>query len=74
MPELNGILKKVDKKLKNLEGDQVLDVPNLTLQEANTVQAFYSEAYFIKGPCHDKDNSTTIDQRYALGISKFGGS
>jgi hypothetical protein len=71
MPVLNGILKKVDLKLKKLEKGKILDVPNLSRENVESLQNFYSQSCLVLGPSIDKENSKPNKNKYVLSFIKY---
>jgi len=55
----NDLLKKLNEignKLKDLEVGKVLDVSDLTEDEAKCIVKIYSKKYFVRGPLDDKEH------------------
>ena len=55
--ELMNLLNEIENKLKTLEVGKVLDVSNLTKEEAKAISQTYSKQYFMNGPLEDKNNN-----------------
>lgn len=73
MPALSRMLEKIDLRLKKLGFNKILDVSNLSFEDVESLQNFYSQNYLVLGPGIDRENSKPHKSKYVLAFIKYRG-